>query len=284
MSKESKSEQPRDSWARGSAYEPFVGRWSRLVAHEFLNWMDIAPGSHWLDVGCGTGALSQAILDLAAPGQVRGIDPSEGFITFVRKQIHDPRASFEVGDARALTAKTQSYDAAVSGLALNFIPQPEQAVSEMQRVVKPGGIVAAYLWDYSDKMQMLRFFWDAAIALNPNAIELDEGRRFPLCQPKPLADLFQGVGLKDVEVLAIDIHTDFRDFEDYWSPFLGGQGPAPAYVMSLSAAKRKALGERIRTSLPHAKDGTIRLLARAWALRSKRPQMPFDKGDHARTP
>jgi SAM-dependent methyltransferase len=261
---------PPDTWASGDAYEPYVGRWSRLIAREFLAWLAVAPGSRWLDVGCGTGALTQTILQVAAPGLVKGIDRSDGYITHAQEHGQDNRASFEVGDAQALPDETASYDAAVSGLVLNFIPQPERAVREMTRVVKSGGIVAAYVWDYAGRMQLMRHFWNAAVALDPGAFDLDEGRRFPLCRPKPLTELFQSAGLKHVEVRAIDIATDFKDFDDYWSPFLGGQAPAPGYAMSLSAERRAALRERIRAGLPFALDGSIPLLARAWAVRGVR--------------
>lgn len=267
MNDDQKRTLSKEVWASGDAYEPYVGRWSRLVAREFLTWLGVAPGSRWLDVGCGTGALSQNVLGVAAPAHVKGMDRSDGYIAHAREQMHDDRISFEVGDAQALPDETASYDATVSGLVLNFIPQPDRAVSEMARVVKPGGIVAAYVWDYSGKMQLMRHFWNAAIALDPHAIELDEGRRFPLCQAKPLAELFQGAGLKKVEVQPIDISTDFKDFDDYWSPFLGGQGPAPSYAMSLSEERRTALRERIRAGLPFALDGSIPLVARAWAVR-----------------
>ena len=267
MSDDHKRTQPQDVWGSGDAYERYVGRWSRLVAREFLNWLSVASNSHWIDVGCGTGALSQTILALAAPAQVKGIDRSDGFVARAREQVQDSRASFEVGDAQALPDEAARYDAAVSGLALNFIPQPDRAVSEMTRVVKPDGLVAAYVWDYAGKMQLLRHFWDAAAALDPLARELDEGRRFPICQPNPLRELFQNAGLRDVEVRPLDIATDFRDFDDYWTPFLGGQGPAPGYAMSLSAEQRSALRERIRIGLPFALDGSIPLVARAWAVR-----------------
>jgi hypothetical protein len=153
---------------------------------------------------------------------------------------------------------------------LNFLPQPEQAVREMARVVASGGIVAAYVWDYAGKMQLMRHFWNAAAALDPGAFELDEGRRFPLCRPEPLTELFRRAGLTHVDVRAIDIATDFQDFDDYWLPFLGGQGPAPGYAMALGDDRRAALRERIRAGLPFALDGSIPLVARAWAVRGVR--------------
>ena len=265
-----KQTSPKDTWASGRAYEPYVGRWSRLVAREFLNWLAVPAERHWLDMGCGTGALSQTILQLAACHNIQGIDRSQDYIAFVREQIQDERAQFKVGDAHALPVESGLYDAAVSGLVLNFVPQPERALAEMARATRSGGIVAAYVWDYAGKMQFMRHFWNAATALNPAAAELDEGRRFPLCQPNPLQELFQQVGLEEVEVRPIDIATDFQDFDDYWAPFLGGQGPAPGYVMSLSQEQRVALRERIRAGLPVALDGSIPLVARAWAVRGMR--------------
>ena len=267
MNENSLSSNPNDKWARGDDYEPYVGRWSRLVAREFLNWLALPPGSQWLDVGCGTGALSQTILQFAEPAKIKGIDRSEGFITFAKEHTQDNRVQLDIGDAEALIVDSGTFDVAVSGLVLNFIPQPDRAVTEMARVTRSGGMVAAYVWDYADRMQMIRHFFDAATALDPNAVELDEGRRFPICQPDPLRQLFVSVGLHNVEVRPIEVSTNFRDFDDYWSPFLGGQGPAPSYAMSLSDEHRTALREQIRAGLPFASDGSIPLVARAWAVR-----------------
>lgn len=260
----------KDVWASGTAYEPYVGRWSRLVAREFVLWLAIPPSGRWLDVGCGTGALIQTILQVASPSEVQGIDLSDGYIAFARQQIVDDRVSFAIGDAQMLPFESMTYDTVVSGLVLNFVSQPGQAVSEMARVTRPGGVVAAYVWDYAGKMQLMRYFWDAAVILDPAARDLDEGRRFLLCRPEPLVRLFRDGHLRDVEVCAIDVSTDFRDFDDYWSPFLGGQGPAPDYAMSLSEERRIALREQIRSSLPIREDGSIHLIARAWAVRAVR--------------
>jgi SAM-dependent methyltransferase len=257
-------------WGSGNAYEPYVGRWSRLVARRFLGWLGVPDGGRWLDVGCGTGALSESILSSAAPVEILGIDPSPAFVAFARDRVKDSRVRFDVGDAQAIRADTATFDAVVSGLVLNFVPEPGGAVSEMARVVHPGGTVAAYVWDYAEGMQMMRHFWDAAGALDPRARELDEGRRFTLCRPEPLAGHFRRTGLENVEVRAIDVPTVFRDFDDFWSPFLAGQAPAPAYAMSLSEERRTALRERIRASLPINAQGEHHLTARAWAVRGVR--------------
>ena len=257
-------------WASGGAYEPYVGRWSRLVAREFVEWLGIPPAASWLDVGCGTGALTETILRRANPAQVHGIDPSEGYLALAREQVRDPRVRFDAGDARHLSVESARYDAVVSALVLNFIPDVATGIAEMARVVRPGGIVAGYVWDYAGKMELMRYFWDAAVALRPQDLERDEGRRFPMCRPGPLKGLFEAAGLKDVEVRSIDVATPFRDFDDYWSPFLGGQFPAPDYAMSLSEDARAALREHIRAHMPTAADGSIPLIARAWAIRGNR--------------
>jgi SAM-dependent methyltransferase len=247
-----------DVWASGDAYEPFVGRWSRRVAREFIEWLDLGANARWLDVGCGTGA---------APREVLGVEPSEGFIAHARRHTQGSRARFQVGDAQALPVPDDYFDVAVSGLVLNFVPDPARAAAEMRRAVRAGGAVAAYVWDYADGMQLLRRFWDAAITLDPAACELDEGQRFPLCRREALRSLLNGVGLEQTEVRAIDVPTVFKNFEDYWSPFLGGQGPAPGYCVSLPDDQRARLRSHLQATLPVASDGTIHLKARAFAVR-----------------
>ena len=256
-----------DPWKSGNPYEYFMGRWSRPVAHNFLEWLSISEHRCWLDVGCGTGVLSLSILNKTAAQEILAVDASDAFIAYAQQTHQDTRLRFQVGDARKLPAETSYFDVVVSGLALNFIPVPLVALTEMVRTTRAGGVVAIYVWDYAEKMQMLRYFWDAAMVIDPTAKELDEGERFPLCRPAALEALFQEAGLKNVEVWAIDVPTIFRDFNDYWSPFLGGQGPAPGYVMSLKKEQRTALEEQLRTMLPMRTDGTIALIARAWSIR-----------------
>ena len=266
------SEVRKDNWAAGKLYEPYVGRWSRLVAKEFLQWLQLPAQLDWLDVGCGTGALTQSILQQTQPRSVTGIDPSAGFIDYAKAQITDPRVTFEVADAQSLPVQSARFDVAVSGLVLNFVPKPLLAAQEMARAVRPAGVVAAYVWDYAGKMELMRYFWDAAVAVDPSASKLAEGLRFPICQPPALVALFSEAGLRDVQTHTIDVPTAFRDFDDYWNPFLGGQGPAPGYAMSLSEDHRGALRDRIRATLPIASDGSISLIARAWAVRGRNRQ------------
>jgi SAM-dependent methyltransferase len=264
---------PRDDgWKAGDLYEPYVGRWSRRVADAFLAWIAVRADADWADVGCGTGALSEAIFTTARPASIRGFDPSAGFLQFARRRLSHPAVTFAVADARSLPLPSTSVDAAVAGLVINFIPDPSAGVREMARVTRPGGTVAAYVWDYGDRMELMRRFWDVAVALDPAVEALDEGRRFPICRPGPLLQLFNGAGLRDVTTQPIDIATNFASFDDFWSPFLGGQGPAPAYAMSLGEDRRAALRERIRSALPMRDDGSIHLIARAWAICGRKPE------------
>jgi SAM-dependent methyltransferase len=264
---------PRDVWGIGAGYDAYVGRWSRPVAAELLRWLDVPPGSSWLDVGCGTGTLVQAILDHAAPRAVLGLDRSAGFVAHARARVADPRVVFEVADAQALPVPDGAFDAVVSGLVLNFVPLPARMVAELARAARPRGAVALYVWDYAAGMQLIRRFWDAARTVDPAAAVLDEGTRFPVCDPEPLDELFTAAGLSAVETRAIDVPTRFRDFDDLWAPFLGGQGPAPAYVVSLPEDHRVALREALRRSLPLEANGSIALSARAWAVRGTRPEV-----------
>ncbi|PNY80112.1 class I SAM-dependent methyltransferase [Deinococcus koreensis] len=259
--------QPLENWGASDANERYVGRWSRPVARRFLDWLALPDGGAWTDVGCGTGALSAGILTACTPSSVTGVDRSEGFIEAVRTQMTDPRAHFVVSDATDLPLADASSDVAVSGLVLNFVPDHAAMLREMMRVTRPGGTVAAYVWDYAEGMEMMRVFWDAVARVNPNDGALDERDRFPICRPEALTDLWRQHHLKDVAVHAIDIPTVFRDFSDYWTPFLGRQGPAPAYLASLDDDTRERVRAEVQARLVPAADGTIALAARAWAVR-----------------
>src|SRR5262245_48591353 len=241
-----------DSWDSGSAYEQYVGRWSRLVAAEFLRWLAPRTGLAWADVGCGTGALTSTILATAEPASITGLDASEGFVTTARQRVGDARVRFETGDATRLPWPAASGDAAVSRLVLNFVRDHDAMVREMARVTRPGGWVAVYVWDYAGGMQMMRHFWDAAISASPHDAQIDEAERFPVCQPGPLQALFERNGLQAVTVRAIEIPTVFGNFDDYWRPFLGGTGSAPAYLASVTDETRETIRQHLQSRLAPA--------------------------------
>jgi len=256
-----------DAWSGARAYENYVGRWSRPVARAFVAWLDPQPGCRWLDVGCGTGALSESVLQDAAPASLTGIDPSPDFVSHVAAQVRDPRATFRSGNATAVPLPDAAVDVVVSGLVLNFVVDRPAALREMRRVTRRGGTVAAYVWDYSGEMQLMRYFWDAAIERDAAAAGAHEAARFGFCRPGPLRDLFVDAGLLGVEVAPIVVPTVFADFDDYWTPFLHASAPAPAYARSLDEDERAALRESLRQRLPARADGTISLTAGAWAVR-----------------
>ena len=260
--------QPR-LWNDAAAYEGHIGRWSRIAARLFVAWLRVRPGSRWLDAGCGTGALTQAIVDLAAPVAITGVDASPAFIELAREKVFDERAQFVVGDACALPVRTRSYEAAVAGLLLQSVPAA--AVGELARVLGPGDVAGAYVWDFAGEMQLLRRFWDAAIAIDPAAAELDVGKRYAAaCRPDALVVLFQRAGLREVESCALDVVARFRSFEDYWEPMVGDTGgPVAQYLATLDDRRRAALRDRVRAGIDGA-DAPFELVARAWAVRGTR--------------
>ncbi|TFZ06128.1 SAM-dependent methyltransferase [Ramlibacter henchirensis] len=260
-----------DTWQEGGAYDRYIGRWSFRIAPLFLSWLAIPSGRRWLDVGCGTGALCAAILRHANPSTLTGVEPSEGFLSLARQ--HLPRSvRLLAGNAESIPLQDAEVDAVVSGLVLNFVPDLPRALAEMARVASPGGSVAAYVWDYAEGMEMLRHFWDAAVQLDPGAEKLHEGTRFGLCRRGALQSAFEQAGFDHVLIAPLDIDTPFSSFDDYWQPFLGAQGPAPAYVASLPEERRMRLREALRARVPAASDGTIALRARAWAVRGTAPK------------
>lgn len=259
--------EPPDRWMSGDAYERFMGRWSRQVARAFIQWLAPPAAWNWLEVGCGTGALTQAIYHAAHPASVVACDPSPQFVSFARQSLANPAITFLVAGADELPHRADGFDAVASGLVFNFIPSLDLAVRSMISRLRPGGMLAAYVWDYAEGMQFLRLFWEAAIELDPAAASLDEGPRFPICHPEALVDLLEGAGLDLVASHALEIDTPFPDFESYWAPFLGGTGPGPSYVGSLNPTARDQLRLRLKQQLSPAADGSIQLTARAWAVR-----------------
>src|SRR5262245_18641196 len=184
-----------DRWVAGDAYEEYMGRWSRPLAHEFIEWLRPKPSAHWLEVGCGTGALTSAICDLCEPASVVACDPSQPFVEHARHTLSGARASFVVAGDEALPRRAGGFDVVVSGLVLNFLPSPGEALAAIRQRLRPGGTVAAYVWDYAEGMEFLRSFWEEAAASGPGAVAFDEGQRFPICRAPALASLFRAAGL-----------------------------------------------------------------------------------------
>ena len=235
-------------------------------------WLEAPPEQRWLDVGCGTGALSQAILKRSAPASLIGVDPVESFIVRASAALTDPRASFRPGSAAATGLSDGAADVVVAGLVLNFVSDVGAALAEWRRVLAPGGVVGAYVWDYGGGMGFIRRFWDAAVAVAPAAAALDQGRQSDVTGAGRLEAAVRAAGFVAVEAGSIAIPTVFADFDDLWLPFLGGTGGAPGYVATLDDAHRDAIREQLRRSVSAAPDGSIHLEARAWAVRARGPE------------
>ena len=247
------------------------------MADQFVAWLEVRPGRRWLDVGCGTGALTEAILKRSAPAAVIGVDPVEPFIARATAALTDPRASFSVGSAVDTGLPDGAADVVVAGLVLNFVPDVGAALAEWRRVLAPGGVVGAFVWDYVRGMGFIRQFWDAAVAVDPAAAALDQGGQAGITAAGGLEAVFRAAGFLAVEASTIEIPTVFTDFDDLWLPFLGGTGGAPGYLATLDDVHRDAIREQLRRSIAAEPDGSIQFEARAWTVRARQPsQTPRD--------
>ena len=249
-----------------------MGRWSRELAPKFVAWLACPEHQNWLELGCGTGSLTRAIASSTNPSSVIACDPSPAFVDYAQNELRESQnVTFVVASADDFPLREGGYDVVTSLLALNFFPSASRALERMYSATRPNGIVSACVWDYAGEMQFLRFFWNSARKFDSTGQQMDEGARFPICQPDQLTQLFVKAGFDDVNCEAIDIVTTFRDFTDYWTPFLGGTGPAPSFLSSLGASRREELKADLERSVPTDSKGAISMLARAWAVRGRRP-------------
>lgn len=259
-----------DRWTSGAHYDRWMGRWSRLLAREFVSWLAAPAGLRWIDVCCGSGVVTETIVERAAPHSVMGVDASAQQIEFAREHRAHPSVSFETGDAMTLRFPDATFDVAVCGLGLNFIPSPARALEEFRRVVSPGGTIAVYVWDYVSGAMFVRHFWDAAIAVDNEAAAFDQAQRFPMCTQEGLRNLFKEAKLENLSEHALEVVTRFASFDDYWEPLLTGQGSAPAYLATRDQQIQSAIRDRLRATLPASPQGAIEMPARAWAIRARR--------------
>jgi len=258
-------------FSASAGYERFMGRWSQALAPRYIDFAGLKDGDRVLDVGTGTGSLGSAIETRMPSSRVVGIDPSEGFIAFARKNSKSNRARYEVGDAQALKFEDASFDSTLALLVMNFVPDHDKAIVEMRRVTRPRGVVSACVWDYNEGMQMLRFFWDEAVAIDPSSEPKDE-RHMKLSHEGQLAALWKSAGLVNVLEKPLTIDQAFSSFDDFWDPFTKGVGPGGAYVVSLSEDRRAQLESRMRKRLLGGRgDGPFALKARAWCVRGEVP-------------
>jgi SAM-dependent methyltransferase len=263
------SSQEAKMFSRAAGYERYMGRWSRLLVPGYLDFAGVRDGQRILDVGTGTGAVALGIAARTSSAEIVGIDPSEAFLAAGRKQAAASRVRFELGDAQAMPFPDASFDQALSLLVLNFVKNPEKAIAEMQRVTRPGGTVSGCVWDYNEGMQMARFFWDEAVALDPSMAPKDQ-RNMKFARQGELGDAWRTAGLTAVKEHALVIDQRYANFADYWLPFLEGAGAAGAFVASLSPERRHEIESRLRKRmLGDRPDGPFTLKGRAWCVRGE---------------
>jgi SAM-dependent methyltransferase len=243
------------------AYDRHIGRYGGELARALIDAAGLRAGDRALDVGCGPGALTRELAALLGPDHVAAVDPSAPFAEACRRRL--PGVQVEVGGAEALPFADGAFDAALAQLVVNFMTDPPAGVREMRRVTRPGGTVAAAVWDYAGEMTILRRFWDAAVALDPSAARLDEGRSMPYCTPDGLGALWRDAGLAGVRVEAVVVSAGYDDFEDLWRPLELGVAPSGAYAAALPAGRKSELKAAFRERLGVG-DGPFRLSARAW--------------------
>ena len=250
----------------GDAYDSFMGRYSRPLATVFADFVGVAPGQRALDVGCGPGALTGVLVDRLGADHVAAFDPSDQFVEACRSA--NPGVDVRAGRAEAVPFGDASFDVAAAQLVLHFVSDPVGAAGEMRRVVRPGGTTAACVWDFEGGMAMLRHFWDAALTVDPGAP--DEARVMSYGRSGETAELFATAGLEDVSETVLEVAAGYADFEELWTSFLGGVGPAGAYLVSLGGAQRAAVEAELfeRVGSP---SGSFELSASAHAARGRRP-------------
>jgi SAM-dependent methyltransferase len=250
----------------GSAnvYDRFIGRYGPALADAMLETAGVAPGQRVLDVGCGTGALAAQAAGVVGALNVAAVDPSESFAEGCRARV--PGADVRVAAAESLPFADGAFDAVLAQLVVPFMSDATRGAAEMARVAKPGGVVAACVWDYAGEMQLLRAFWDAAGAVDQESAAKDEGRLMRYANPDELGALWSEAGLDEVAVSALDVEASYDDFDDLWTPFLAGIGPAGAYTVSLAPDAQARLREELQARLGDPA-GPFTLTARAWCAR-----------------
>lgn len=253
----------------GAAYEWFLGRWTERLAKVFADFADLPGDGTVADIGCGTGALAAEVARRHTGRHVIGVDASERYLEFARTHREAPNLDFQHGDAAKLPFADGALSSALGQLVLNFVPDPLAVVREMARVTRPGGVVAAAVWDFCGGLVYQRIFWDTAAGIDPSAgAARDRLFSHPLAAPDGLERLWISAGISDVESASLTIRMDYANFDDYWDPLLGGQGPVGVYVAGLDGEMRARLRASVRAAfLTGRPDGPRSLAATAWAVR-----------------
>jgi ubiquinone/menaquinone biosynthesis C-methylase UbiE len=253
----------------GKAYERMMGRWTRLVGKAFFEWLDVPEGLKWLDVGCGNGASTEELIARCAPAAVEAIDPSEQQLAYARTRSGAGMANFRTGDAQALPFDDDSFDAAIMALVIAFVPDPAKGVAEMARVVRPGGWVAAYMWDIPAGGAPLQPLHDALQSLGINAPRPTSSAA---STEDALRELWEGAGLVSIGTRTLRIKVAYSDFDDFWDSNVVPIGPQGKLLQDMPPQVKEQLRERLREQLPVAPDGRITYEAFCNAVTGRMPQ------------
>jgi SAM-dependent methyltransferase len=263
-----------DLWTDGVSYESYTGRWSRLIADKFIDWLEVkqAGVERCIDMGSGTGALSEALLANAVCLSLTCVDRSPAYLSFAKQRLQSSGVEFVTGDVQNTSLPTGVYSLVVSGLVANFVDSPEKMLREMRRLGRSGSILGLYIWDFADGMEPIRKFWDAAHKCQaPNVGDYDAAIRFPICQRDNLLSCVREAGWLEAKVIPIEINAQFKNFDDYWAPFLSGQGTGPAFAVSLSNDMREKVRKTLMCLVTDSPNEPFILRTRAWAAKGIAP-------------
>jgi trans-aconitate methyltransferase len=259
------------SWDDTKGYELYVGRWSRFISKDFIYWLKPDAGLEWLEVGCGTGALTSAILEKANPKQITAIDKSGSYIKQAMSDIIADNVIFLERGFESLPSN-ETFDIITSGLVLNFLPDIKDSFQQMANKLKPAGQLSAFVWDYAGHYQPMRHFWDAAKEVSPIAQKFDAGVKFSICNEIKLTDLFQSAGLTNIRFTTLERIATFQSFDDYWLPIASAQGSVTEFMSSLNDPQTQKLKELLKQRLPIAINGEIKLIINALAIAGTRQE------------
>ncbi|MGY9018539.1 MAG: class I SAM-dependent methyltransferase [Alphaproteobacteria bacterium] len=248
-------------------YDDFMGRWSRQVATQFLDWIEVERGLRWLDVGCGAGMLAQTVIKNCAPSSVTGADPLEKSIVAAKQHPDNKNIQLEIGDAQDLPFEDSKFDAVISGLMIKFVPDKVKAICEMKRVVRPGSVIALYDWDMDSNMNTTRHFWEAVADIIPEREEDRTTDRTPMTEIDSIAKTFEAAGVKAVQQSTISFTTRFRNLDDYWNPITRNSQNVGRFYQTMTEEQQGAIHEQLKQSLPFADDGSISFESRAVAVK-----------------
>lgn len=256
-----------NAFTDGKAYERMMGRWSKVAGSIFLDWLEQPAGLRWLDVGCGNGAFTEELITRCHPAAVEGIDPSAEQIAFARERTGTRMAHFQQADAQTLPFADNSFDVATMALVIAFVPDPAKAVAEIARVVRPGGIIAAYMWEIPDKTPLAPLH----LTLKAMGMEPQQPPSSAVAKPTALQELWRKAGLASVETRSINIPVSYSNLDDFCASNVVPLGPHARLIASMSPETKAQLRERLRAALPIATDGSIVYEAVAHAVMGRVP-------------